>query len=104
MAKKKKTERNRAGSTNLEAIANDLWSDPSEKNWNKFYSSVKKSKARYYKIVYETLKNSQDLMKSFALIYDSKMKQIAKIPIIKKNGGIEGATIYLKDLKNANVF
>ncbi len=93
------------GSISLEEYANDLMSSPNEGNWLKFSAALKKSNAKYYKVEYETLRNREDLTKSFAIIYDSKMKQIAKIPImIKKGTRAEGAMIYLKELQNANIF
>ena len=102
---KRNAGRRDAKSSDLEVIAANLWADPSEKNWEKLYSSINSGKVKYYKIVYKTLKNSQDLTKSFALLYDSRMRQVAKIPIIKRKGNaIEGATIYLKGLRNANIF
>ncbi|MGC8652002.1 MAG: hypothetical protein ACP5UH_01995 [Candidatus Micrarchaeia archaeon] len=89
----------------LDALASALWSSPSKENWERFYKALKGSNAVYYKIFYESLKNKEDLTKSFARLYDSRLKPIAKIPIIRRKGdGIEGATIYLKDLKNANIF
>ncbi|MCL4373624.1 MAG: hypothetical protein M1360_01235 [Candidatus Marsarchaeota archaeon] len=89
----------------LDAIASALWSNPSDDNWKLLYNALKGSNARYYKIFYESLKNREDLTKSFARLYDSRLRPIARIPIIRRKGkGVEGATIYLKDLKNANIF
>ncbi|MGC8680414.1 MAG: hypothetical protein ACP5T6_03955, partial [Candidatus Micrarchaeia archaeon] len=65
---------------------------------------LKKSKAKYYKVVYtKSLGSKEDLRKSYAELYDSKYKLIAKIPIFKEvKGGVEGATINLEGLLNAN--
>ncbi|MEM3212309.1 MAG: hypothetical protein QW091_02350 [Candidatus Micrarchaeaceae archaeon] len=89
----------------LEAAA-ALNNNPSEANWKAFSSALKKSKARFYKITYErgAFKEAEDLKKSYAEIYDSKKKRIAKVPIFKKTKkAIEGATIYLKGLDNLPV-
>ncbi|MGC8495678.1 MAG: hypothetical protein ACP5MX_00505 [Candidatus Micrarchaeia archaeon] len=89
----------------IEAMAETLWKDPSVENWEKFALVLRNSKAKYYKVFYESLRNSEDLTKSFARIYDSKMKPVAKVPIIIKKGKkVEGATIFLKGLNNANIF
>jgi len=95
----------KSDTSNMENAAEALWKDQSEDSWVKFSKALEKSDAKYYKIFYETLKNSEDLTKSFARLYDSKMRPIAKIPIIRRKGkSIEGATIYLKNLKIANIF
>ncbi|MGC8669692.1 MAG: hypothetical protein ACP5TL_00890 [Candidatus Micrarchaeia archaeon] len=90
----------------INEIAEKLWQDPSEENWKAFYDVLNNSKARYYKIIYEKkLGKSEDLTKSFARVYDAGLRPIAKIPIIKKSKNkIEGATIYLRNLHNANIF
>lgn len=90
---------------NLEEAANMLYKDPSDKNWAKFASVLKKSKVKYYRVVYQkgSLKNAEDLTKSYAELYDAKENMLAHIPIFKKgNNGVEGATIYLKGLLNLN--
>ncbi|MCL5433697.1 MAG: hypothetical protein M1538_01820 [Candidatus Marsarchaeota archaeon] len=88
----------------LNKIAEELWKSPSEDNWSKFRETVKKSKAKYYKVIYtKSLGSKEDLRKSYAELYDSKFKFITKIPIFKEvNGKVEGATINLEGLLNAN--
>jgi len=90
--------------TDLENEAKILWEDPSEENWNKFREILKRSKAKYYRVKYEkSLGTTEDLRKSYAEIFDSKYNIIAKVPIFKKVGSkIEGATINLEGLLNAN--
>ena len=89
----------------LEKMAEKLWNEPNEDNWDKMNRMLEKSGAKYYKIFYQTLNRKEDLTRSFARIYDSRMRPIAKLPIIKKKGRhVEGATIYMKNLKNANIF
>ncbi|MDE1856336.1 MAG: hypothetical protein KGH49_03840 [Candidatus Micrarchaeota archaeon] len=87
---------------NFNQIAENLWKDQSEKNWEALAGSLKKSNVRYYKVFFEKkskLNKIEDLRKSYARLYDSKYKSVAKIPIFKKGKkGIEGATIYLKGL------
>ena len=41
-----------------------------------------------------------NLKKAYAVIYDGKYRQLYKVPIVKSaRNGIEGATIYFKDLE-----
>ncbi len=87
-------------------IVSVLEKEPSNANWNKFAKALRKSGAKYYRIVYEhgSLKNSEDLRKSYAELYDSKKRLVAKVPIFMKGAdGTEGATIYLKGLENLPV-
>lgn len=89
----------------LKEAADRLWSDQSEENWESFAIALKTSSATRYKTIYEPgkLKSMQDLKKSFAQIYDSKLKLITKVPIYKLvDGKMYGATIYLKELKIKN--
>jgi len=85
-------------------IADLLQKEPNEANWGKFAKALKKSGIKYYRIVYVTLKNAEDLTKSYAELFDVKGKLVTKIPIFKKSDGkkVEGATIYLKGLFNIN--
>jgi hypothetical protein len=78
----------------------DFNKNPDEKNWGLFMKRMKKDGAKYYFVVYPgSLDNSLNLRNAYAVIYNGAYKQLYKVPIIK-NGkrGIEGATIYLKDL------
>jgi len=87
-------------------IAKRLTEDPSEENWKKFAAALKKSSAKFYRVVYMhgSLKNAEDLRQSYAELYDSKKKLIARVPIFKNmKNGVEGATIYLKGLENLPV-
>jgi basic membrane lipoprotein Med (substrate-binding protein (PBP1-ABC) superfamily) len=88
----------------LNEIAEELWKSPTEDNWSKFRDIIKKSKAKYYKIIYtKSLGSKEDLRKSYAELYDSKFNLITKIPIFKEvDKGVEGATINLEGLLNAN--
>jgi hypothetical protein len=91
--------------SDLGSAAKQLWKSNGEKDWQKFRNILKKSKAKYYKIVFEKGKvaTKEDLRDSYALLYDAKFKEIAKVPIFMvKNKGIEGATIYLEGLLNTN--
>jgi len=89
---------------NLKDIADLLWKDPNDENWSKFREILLKSNAKYYRVVYiKELKNKDNLKDSYAELYDSKQKLLAKIPIYKKTkSGIEGATYYLRGLYNIN--
>ena len=87
---------------NIKVIADKLWKEQSEANWEKLSDSLKKNRIAYYKVFFEKksgIRKIEDLRKSYAQLYDSKYKTVAKIPIFKKNKlGMEGATIYLKGL------
>lgn len=78
-----------------------LLKDPSEKNWSLFAAQTKKDNAKYYYIYYPSgLKTKNDLTAAYAVIYDAKSKPLYKVPIIKRvKSGIEGATIYFRDLE-----
>ena len=83
-----------------------LWDDPQAKNWERFSKSLKGSGVKYYKVVFESenkLRKLDDLRDSYVALYDSKSKQVYKVPLIKKDGKkLRGATIYLKGLLNLN--
>ena len=85
-------------------IADALQKEPNETNWERFAKALKKSGIKYYRIVYVSLKNAEDLTKSYAELFDAKGKLVTKVPIFKRSNGkkIEGATIYLKGLLNIN--
>ncbi len=86
--------------------AEKLSADPSEANWKMFESALHRSKAKFYRIVYVhgKLKNAEDLTKSYAELYDSNKRLLAKVPIFEKiNGKVEGATRHLKGLANIPV-
>ncbi|MEM3839293.1 MAG: hypothetical protein QXF01_01800 [Candidatus Micrarchaeaceae archaeon] len=90
---------------NFREVAAKLLEDPSEKNWKEFSSALKRSKAKFYNIVFAKgkLSKKDDLREAFAEIYDSKERLLAKVPIfMKKGGGIEGTTIYLRGLLSLN--
>jgi hypothetical protein len=88
----------------INEVVERLNNDPSEENWEKFASALPKSGIKYYRIVYVkgSLKNAEDLRKSYAELFDGKGKLVAKVPIFKKGKKPEGATIYLKGLLNIN--
>lgn len=75
--------------------------NPDEKNWALFGKKLGKDKAKYYQVIYPTeVRDRMNLKKAYAVIYDSRYRQLYKIPIIKNTKkGIEGATVYLKDLE-----
>jgi len=85
-------------------IADALQKEPNETNWEKFAKALKKSGIKYYRIVYVSLKNAEDLTKSYAELFDAKGKLVTKVPIFKRGKGkkVEGATIYLNGLLNIN--
>ncbi len=82
-------------------IAEDLRKDPSERNWKRFGSALKKSEVVYYKIFFGRgkLNKTQDLRKSYAELYDKRRKAITQIPVFMREGKkIDGATIFLVGL------
>ena len=90
----------------IKEVVEELWSDPKEKNWERFSKSLKVSGIKYYKVVFEKgnkLKKLDDLRDSYVALYDGKSRQVYKVPLIKKDGkALRGATIYLKGLLNLN--
>lgn len=82
-------------------LIEELNSNPDEKNWSLFKQRAKKDKAKYYYVIYpKEVKDSLNLRKAYAVIYDNRYKQLYKVPIIKTTGkGIRGATIYLEGLE-----
>ncbi len=89
----------------LKEIAEKLWKEPTEKNWKSFAAALKKSKAKYYNVVFSKgkLAKKDDLREAYAELYDGKEKQMAKVPVyISKGKQVGGATIYLKGLLNIN--
>lgn len=84
-----------------DSFMEDFNINPDEKHWDIFQKRLKKDKARYYQIVYPTeVKERMNLKKAYAVIYDGKYRQLYKVPIVKSaRNGIEGATIYFKDLE-----
>lgn len=86
-------------------IADELREDPSEKNWKRLSSALKKSRVSYYKVFFGKgkLSKTQDLRKSYVELYDKKKEMVAQIPIFMSRGReISGATIYLKGLMILN--
>lgn len=86
----------------LQSIGNTLWNLPNEANWEKFSRTLRKSKAKYYKVFYGKgkLGKADDLKSSSYIgIYDRSSKLIVRIPVYKLEGRkIRGATIYIKGL------
>ena len=92
-------------SNGLTVMAEKLWKDPSEKNWEVFGRSLAKNGAKYYSIVFSKVKlaKKDDLREAYAEIFSANGQRIARVPVFKSKGkGIEGATIYLKGLLNIN--
>ncbi|MGC8479486.1 MAG: hypothetical protein ACP5M9_02350 [Candidatus Micrarchaeia archaeon] len=86
-------------------IENELWKKQNKENWEKFRNYLKKSNAKYYKIIFEQgkINNEQDLRKSYAELFDDKKKLLGKIPIFMTEGKkLTGATIYLVGLEILN--
>ncbi len=83
-------------------VIRNLNSDPSRDNWVKLESWLPSSRARYYKIYFRegNISSEQDLLGSYAAIFDSKMRELGKLPIYEKepDGGIKGALIHLRGL------
>lgn len=75
--------------------------NPDEKNWDTFKKRLVKDKAKYYYVVYPNdVKDSMNLKAAYAVIYNGAFKPLYKVPIIKTTKkGIEGTTIYFKDLQ-----
>jgi hypothetical protein len=91
---------------NLKSLSEVLWKEPSDATWIMFVDALKKSNAKYYSITYpgKNLSKAQDLRKAYAEIYDSKNNVITRVPIYRvTNRKIEGATVYLSGLHNANM-
>ncbi len=90
--------------SSIEEIIEELWKNPSEKNWEAFAKKLPKSGLKYYRVVYPKgkIKRVEDLKKAYAELYDAKEKFVAKVPVYKKNGKMAGATYYLKGLSSIN--
>jgi hypothetical protein len=73
---------------------------PDEKHWAEFAKRMKKDHAKYYYAFYPGgVKGNLSLRDAYAVIYNDQYKQLYKVPVIKTTKkGIEGATIYLKNL------
>ncbi len=89
----------------LEEISGKLWKEPTEKNWKSFGLMLKRSKAKYYHVVFAKgkLANKDDLRKAYAELYDAKGNELARVPVFMEKGrNVEGTTIFLKGLLNIN--
>ncbi len=88
----------------MENIIDRLNKEPSEENWEEFAKVLPKSGIKYYRVVYMkgSIKNAEDLTKSYAELFDEKGNLVTKVPIFKKGKKIEGALYYLKGLNNIN--
>ena len=88
-------------SSKKDSFMDEFNRNPSEKNWDLFAKRLKRDRAKYYYVVYpKGIKDRLSLKDAYLIIYDSKYRQLYRIPIIKSGkNGIEGATIYLKDLE-----
>ena len=97
--------RSTSSAKNIDELVQNLNADPSSENWSKFSAAIKKSNARYYKIVYpRELKGMDNLAEAYAILYDIKFKILFKVPIILINKNpadkkqIKGATSFLSGL------
>ena len=89
----------------LGSVAETLCQTPTTKNWEAFGKALKASKAKYYRVFFsgKELKGTQDLTSSYAELYDARETPLARVPIYLKEGKrVEGATIFLKGLRNVN--
>ncbi len=89
----------------IEKAIEALWKEQNEGNWKAFAKALPRSGLKYYRVAYQKgkLTKAQDLMKSYAELYDAKRKLATKIPIfMRRNGKIEGATYYMKGLLTIN--
>jgi hypothetical protein len=91
---------------NIKEIADTLWKKPSRENWLIFARALPKSGLKYYKVVYSNggkLRKAQELVKSYAQLYDGRERPVIRIPIFEKDGSkILGATYYMKGLLTIN--
>ncbi|MCL4389229.1 MAG: hypothetical protein M1528_01635 [Candidatus Marsarchaeota archaeon] len=85
-------------------VVAELAKNPDEKHWEAFRKYLLGSKAKYYKVFYpKKLKTKNDLLAAYVIIYDSKYLPMFRIPVIMKTKtGMQGATIYFKELLNTN--
>ncbi|MCL4383328.1 MAG: hypothetical protein M1168_02365 [Candidatus Marsarchaeota archaeon] len=85
---------------NINNDIEELNKNPTIENWDKLQNIIKIKKIKYYKIIYpDELKGKNNLIKAYAILYDSYFKAVFKVPVISNNRGkIEGATIFLKGL------
>ena len=83
------------------SFIDELNKSPDERHWALFAKQAQKDRAKYYYVLYpKEVKDSLNLRKAYAVIYDGRYKQLYKVPILKTSGkGIRGATIYLKGLE-----
>ncbi|MEM3227678.1 MAG: hypothetical protein QXK65_01885 [Candidatus Micrarchaeaceae archaeon] len=84
--------------------AKDLYTNPNTVHWEVFRKLLLRSRAKYYKVFYpKKLKSKKELLDAYAVIYDSKYRQMFRIPIyVREKNDIRGATIYFKELLNTN--
>ena len=91
---------------NFKDIVEILNKNPSKENWDMFASALKKTKIKYYKIIWANggkLNRMQDITRSVAKLYDSKYRVKANVPIFLKMGKkVRGATKYLIGLQILN--
>lgn len=92
--------------TKFEEAVAALNRDPTEANWEAFARALKNSRIKYYRTIYinDKIHRLKDLKQSYVVLHDDKYRVITKVPVYKKssNRSIEGATIYLMGLLNAN--
>ncbi|MHB1830201.1 MAG: hypothetical protein ACYCO0_02305 [Candidatus Micrarchaeaceae archaeon] len=95
-----------ASNQRIQSAAEALWKEQNERNWKSMADALKKSGARYYRVVFANegkLNKMQDLTRSFANLYDAKYRLIAKVPIFMRDKArVRGATIYLSGLQVLN--
>lgn len=83
------------------SLCNKLRANPSRQLWDDFALLLKDSDARHYEVHYagEKVNDEQDLITSYATLFDGVGKEISKVPIcLKEDDKIRGALVYLTGL------
>jgi hypothetical protein len=103
-AKSTKAKATKPAKANKEDVIDTLNKMPSKENWKSALPVIKSSGAKYYRIFYEKgLKDTDNLRKAYAVIYNTSYKRLFRIPVIELNGKkVEGATKYLVGLRINN--
>jgi hypothetical protein len=86
--------------TTIKEIVERLNDNPSEANWKRFASEIKRSGARYYRMFYPAGRSGKSsIREAYAVLYDGRRRSLFRVPACKKSGSaVEDATEYLKGL------
>ncbi|MCL4343019.1 MAG: hypothetical protein M1267_04105 [Candidatus Thermoplasmatota archaeon] len=91
------------GKISGQEIVDILRNEPTPENWVRFETWLAKSKSKYYRIYYRegNISSEQDLLGSYATIFDQKGREVARIPIYEKlpDGGVKGSLFHLRGLE-----